>query len=181
MNFSYAHGVSETPLLGETLGACLNRVAAKFGDRDALVSCHQAIRYTYRELHRIVETVARGFISLGVQRARADAGTDEVVIEFSRDVIQKFVCPSCGEEEEKYSPAGKLRLQEASCPKDGNLRTVVSVHSFSGSEDFGYRRLDQLGLPLLDLFVARSTTREIGYIPYGDASLVLGPVLPREI
>jgi hypothetical protein len=57
----------------------------------------------------------------------------------------------------------------------------VSVHSFSGSEDFGYRRLDQLGLPLLDLFVARSTTHEMGYIPYGDASLVLGTVLPREI
>ena len=109
-----------------------------------------------------------------LQRARADAGSDDVVIEFSRDVIQKFVCPSCGGEEEKYAPAGKLLLQEATCPKDGHLRTVVSVHSFSGNEDFGYRRLDQLGLPLLDLFLARSSKREIGYIPYGDASHVLG-------
>jgi adenylyltransferase/sulfurtransferase len=109
-----------------------------------------------------------------LQRARADAGSDDVVIEFSRDVIQKLVCSSCGGEEEMYAPAGKVRLQEATCPKDGHLRTVVSVHGFSGNEDFGYRPLDQLGLPLLDLFVARSSQREIGYIPYGDASQVLG-------
>lgn len=109
-----------------------------------------------------------------LQRVRADVGSNDIVIEFSRDVIQKLVCPSCGGEEEKYAPAGRIRLQEASCPKDGHLRTVVSFHSFSGKEDFGYRRLDQLGLPLLDLFLARSSNREIGYIPCGDGSQVLG-------
>jgi len=109
-----------------------------------------------------------------LQRARADVGSDGVVIEFSRDVIQRLVCPSCGGEQEMYAPAGKVRLQEARCKKDGHLCTVVSIHGFSGSEDFGYRRLDQLGLPLLDLFVARSSKREIGYIPYGDSSQVLG-------
>ena len=109
-----------------------------------------------------------------LERARADTDADDTVIEFSRDVIQKLICPACGEEEEMYAPAGKIRMQEATCPTDGQLRTVVSLHGFSGNEDFGYRRLDQLGLPLLDLFIARSAKREVGYIPYGDATQVLG-------
>jgi molybdopterin/thiamine biosynthesis adenylyltransferase len=130
--------------------------------------------YTVREIVHMSES-SRGLTLVQLlQRARVDAGSDDVVIEFSRDVIHKLVCPSCDGEEEMYAPAGKVRLQEATCPKDGHLRTVVSVHGFSGNEDFGYRRLDQLGLPLLDLFVARSSQREIGYIPYGDASQVLG-------
>ena len=111
-----------------------------------------------------------------LQRARADTGSDDVVLEFSRDVIQKLVCPSCGSEQETYAPAGSIRLQEAACPRDGHLRTVVSIHGYSGEEDFGHRHLDQLGLPLLDLFLARSSHREIGYIPYGDAPQVLGPL-----
>ena len=111
-----------------------------------------------------------------LDRARADLGADDIVIEFSRDVIQKLVCPSCGAEEETYAPAGKIRLHEATCPRDGHLRTVVSIHNFSGKEDFGHRHLDQLGLPALDLFLARSSQREVGYIPYGDAPEVLGPL-----
>src|SRR5258708_6829327 len=35
------------------------------------------------------------------QRAQADLGVNDVVIEFSREVVQKFVCPACGSEETK--------------------------------------------------------------------------------
>jgi fatty-acyl-CoA synthase len=65
---SYVHGSSETPLLGETIGACLNRIASEYEDRDALISLHQDARYTYRELHTIVNRIAKGLIALGVQR-----------------------------------------------------------------------------------------------------------------
>jgi fatty-acyl-CoA synthase len=64
---SYVHGPSTTPLLGETIGACLNRIAAQWGDRDAVISCHQKIRYTYRELLAAVDDAARGLLALGVQ------------------------------------------------------------------------------------------------------------------
>ena len=49
-DMSYAHGTSSTPLLGETIGADLERTVARFGDREALVSVHQGIRLTYAEL-----------------------------------------------------------------------------------------------------------------------------------
>ena len=34
---SYVHGHGSVALLGETIGASLNRAAAQFGDRDALI------------------------------------------------------------------------------------------------------------------------------------------------
>ena len=68
MTPSYIHGPSETPLLGETIGQCLDRVTSAFGDSEALVSCHQDCRWTYRELHHDVEIVARGLMALGIDR-----------------------------------------------------------------------------------------------------------------
>src|SRR5262249_41836807 len=107
-------------------------------------------------------------------RARTDLGGEEVVLEFSRDVIHKFVCPHCRREEMRLAPAGSVAFEAARCPDDGHLRVVETLHSFAGEKDLSGRYLHQLGLPLLDLFVARCGEREIGYIPFGDAEQVLG-------
>ncbi len=64
---SYVHGASGVPLLGETIGQNLDRTAAAFPDRDALVSVHQGIRQTYAEFHAAVEEVARGLLALGIE------------------------------------------------------------------------------------------------------------------
>src|ERR1041384_8720418 len=64
---SYVHGASELPLLGETIGANLDRTSARFPDRDAFVSMHQGLRLTYSEFLAAVEEIARGLLSLGVQ------------------------------------------------------------------------------------------------------------------
>ena len=68
MAVSYVHGASDLALLGETIGACLDRISATYGDCDALVSCYQQVRYTYRQLHAEVERYARGLLALGVGR-----------------------------------------------------------------------------------------------------------------
>jgi fatty-acyl-CoA synthase len=49
VNLSYVHGVG-TPLIANTIGGALNRAAERWGDRDALVACHQQLRYSYLEL-----------------------------------------------------------------------------------------------------------------------------------
>ena len=67
MQLSYVSGPSSQPLLGETLGACLDRIAAAHPDAEALVSCHQSLRYTYQELRIEVERIARGSLALGVE------------------------------------------------------------------------------------------------------------------
>jgi hypothetical protein len=136
--------------------------------------------YTVPDIVHLPETSKELTLQTLLQAAKRDLDCNDVVIEFSRDVLHKFVCPSCGSEEERFAPLGTVRFQEAHCPKDGHLRTVVSIHSFSGQESFGDRRLDQLGLPLFDLYLARTSEREIGYVPYGDAASVLGPLAPEE-
>jgi molybdopterin/thiamine biosynthesis adenylyltransferase len=135
--------------------------------------------YTVPEIVHLTETSQQLTLKQLRERAQSDLGADDVAIEFSRDIVQKFVCPACRAEEEKFAPMGSIRFEAAYCPQDGHLRTVVSLHNYNGSEDFGDRPLNGLGLPLLDLFVARYGDREIGYVPYGDAPAVLG-ALSRE-
>lgn len=57
-SLSYACHTSAAPLLGETIGANLERTAARVPDRPALVSRHQGLRFTYAELDAEVDGVA---------------------------------------------------------------------------------------------------------------------------
>src|SRR5919199_2704687 len=66
-SISYVHGASAVPLLGETIGQNLDRTAASFPDRDALVSVHQGVRLTYAQFQEAVEEVARGLLGLGIE------------------------------------------------------------------------------------------------------------------
>jgi len=63
---SYAHGVGAKPLLGETIGANLERTAARYPDREAIVSCHQRLRLSYAEFDAQVDQLARGLMAAGL-------------------------------------------------------------------------------------------------------------------
>ena len=63
---SYSSGASTVPLLGETIGANLERTVALFGGREALVSCHQNLRFTYTEFNDAVDVLARGLMAKGL-------------------------------------------------------------------------------------------------------------------
>ncbi|WP_225078299.1 MULTISPECIES: AMP-binding protein [unclassified Streptomyces] len=65
---SYAHGTSGTPLLGDTIGANLDRAVAAFGDREALVDVSSGRRWTYAEFGAAVDEVARGLLAKGVAK-----------------------------------------------------------------------------------------------------------------
>jgi len=63
---SYASGVSDVPLLGDTIGGDFDRTAARHGDREALVDCPSGRRWTYRELRVEVDAVAHGLLAAGI-------------------------------------------------------------------------------------------------------------------
>ncbi|MCX5040223.1 linear/branched/unsaturated fatty acid:CoA ligase LbuL [Streptomyces coelicoflavus] len=65
---SYAHGTSTTPLLGDTIGANLDRAIAAHPDREALVDVPSGRRWTYAEFGAAVDEVARGLLAKGVTR-----------------------------------------------------------------------------------------------------------------
>jgi fatty-acyl-CoA synthase len=68
MSRSYAAGPTAPPLLDETIGFNLRRMAERHADRDALVACHQDVRLTYGELDAAVDSVARALMALGLER-----------------------------------------------------------------------------------------------------------------
>ena len=65
---SYTSGISDMPLLGDTIGANLRRTAAEHGARDALIDVPSGRRWTYEELLDDVELLARALLASGVQR-----------------------------------------------------------------------------------------------------------------
>lgn len=130
--------------------------------------------YSVKEIVHLPESSHQLTLRSLRERAQADLEAKDVVIELSRDVIHKFVCPSCHEEEEKFAPVGSIPFADARCARDGHLRSVISVHSYSGVEEIGERRLSELGVPRFDVFTARAGEREIAYLPDGDAREVLG-------
>lgn len=63
---SYVCGTTDTPLLGETLGQFLDRVATTFGDAPALVSPSQRLQFNFSGLREAVDRVARGMLAIGL-------------------------------------------------------------------------------------------------------------------
>ncbi|WP_067449963.1 AMP-binding protein [Actinomadura macra] len=66
MRPAYASGTSAVPLLGDTIGANLDRTVASFADRDALVDRTTGRRWSYDQFAADVDAVALGLHGLGV-------------------------------------------------------------------------------------------------------------------
>jgi len=65
---SYSSGESETPLLGDTIGANFDATVARFGDREALVDRTTGRRWTYAELADDVDALALGLLDKGIAK-----------------------------------------------------------------------------------------------------------------
>ncbi|AKU17941.1 AMP-binding protein [Luteipulveratus mongoliensis] len=65
---SYASGVSDKPLLGDTIGANLARTVERYADREALVDVPTGRRWTYAELLADVDTLAKGLVAQGISK-----------------------------------------------------------------------------------------------------------------
>ena len=65
---SYLHGASETPLLGETIGANLRRTVARWPDRDALVVRSQGFRASYQEFWNLTTQLALALLARGIAK-----------------------------------------------------------------------------------------------------------------
>jgi adenylyltransferase/sulfurtransferase len=130
--------------------------------------------YTIPEMVRLTEPSASWTLMSLWERACQDLGTPESVLEFSREIIWRLVCPHCGAIEERFAPVGSVTYEEGVCPHDGRRMVVETIHRFTGTESWGVRRINEVGLPLFDVVVARSAVREIGYLMEGDRDAVLG-------
>jgi fatty-acyl-CoA synthase len=123
---SYVHGVGSVPLLSETVGGALDRAAERFGDRDAVVSCHQRIRYSYRELLAHANRAARALLALGVERG------DRVGIWSPNSVewmVVQYAAAKAGAILVNVNPAYRLRELEYALNQSG-VSVLIAARRF---------------------------------------------------
>lgn len=65
---SYASGTSDKPLLGMTIGEAFDQTVSLHADREAIISIHQNMRLTYRQLSEQVNMAAKALMALGLQK-----------------------------------------------------------------------------------------------------------------
>src|SRR4051794_14976001 len=85
---SYSHGVSNTPILGETIAQNFDRACVNFAANDAIVGLHENKRLTYAQLHAEVVRAARALIALGIDKGErvgiwATNRTEWTIVQFA--------------------------------------------------------------------------------------------------
>jgi len=123
---SYVHGSSATPLLGHTIGESLNRAASACGDSDALISCHQRVRYTYAALLQETDRAARALIHLGVERGDrvgiwSPNGAEWVVCQLAAAKVGAILV--------NINPAYRLRELEFALNQSG-VKVLITARAF---------------------------------------------------
>lgn len=71
VRLSYAYGTSNQPLLGMTIGEKFDQACQQYADQDALVSVHQNVRLTYKQLQQQVNAFACSLLKLGFKKVTA--------------------------------------------------------------------------------------------------------------
>ena len=142
---SYSHGVSSQALIGETIGENLRRVAARFGDREAMVDVPSGRRWTYRQLDADTDTLARGLLAAGI-------GTGERVGIWSPNcpewVLLQYATAKMGAILVNINPAYRTH-ELAYVLRQAGIKLLVSAESFKTSDYramVGEVRGDQPGL-----------------------------------
>jgi fatty-acyl-CoA synthase len=123
---SYVQGPGVVPLLDETIGGALNRVARQHPSRDALVSCHQNLRYTYSELLREVDRAARALLALGLERGERIGIWSPNRAEW---LITQYAAAKAGAILVNINPAYRVRELEYALNQSG-IRILVAARAF---------------------------------------------------
>ena len=127
---SYVHGASAQSLLGDTVGGLLDRIAAAYPERPALVARAQGVRLSYRQFHAAVERVAAGLLALGLARG------DRVGIwapNRAEWIVLQFAAPTAGLILVNINPAYRTHELEYSLNKVG-CRALVLPRRFKTSQ-----------------------------------------------
>jgi fatty-acyl-CoA synthase len=130
---SLVRGADAPPLLEITIGEALLEAARKWPDAEALVSVHQGIRWTWRELARRSDELAAGFLALGLEPG------DRVGIwapNCAEWTLVQFATARAGLILVNINPAYRLSEVEYTLRKVG-VKCLVSAKAFKTSDYVG--------------------------------------------
>src|SRR5262249_3952426 len=117
-------------LLGETIGANLERTTAGTPDADALVSCHQNLRYTYAEFNDAVDRLATAMLGAGLEQGDRVGVWSPNRAEWA---LTQFATAKLGAILANINPAYRLSELEYALGKSG-CRWIVAAPELKGSD-----------------------------------------------
>ena len=186
---SYVHGATDVPLLGETLGANLDRTAARVPDSPALIVRSQGVRWTYRDLVERADAFATGLLALGLRRG------DRVAIwslNNSEWVVAQFGTAKAGMVLVNINPAYRVSELEFALNAVG-CRALITATRFKTSDYIGLLtelapelagsepgRLRAARLPVLE-WVIQIGGASPGTLPFSDVAARATPEARAEL
>ncbi|MGN6782267.1 MAG: AMP-binding protein, partial [Marmoricola sp.] len=171
---SYAAGETDTTLLEQTIGANFEATVAAHGDREALVERATGRRWTYAELDRDVDLVARGLIGAGV------AVGDRVGIwapNCAEWTVVQYATAKIGAILVNVNPAYRTH-ELAYAVNQSGMRMLFSAEAFKGSDYRAMVEEVRPQCPALDAVVYVSTSDWDQLVSQGEG-LPAGAVAER--
>jgi fatty-acyl-CoA synthase len=174
---SYSCGASSTPIIYETIGNYLDEVAAQYPDTEALVVCHQDIRWTYAEFNQKVDELAAGLLQLRIKPG------DRVGIWGLNSyewVLTQMATAKIGAILVCINPAYRLFELEYALNKSG-CRAIISAEQFKSSKylEMLYAlapslkmcppgKLRSVKLPKLEMVIRMGEDKSPGMLNFSD-------------
>ena len=174
---SYVNGVSDQPLIYETIGELVDTAVERWADREALVVCHQNIRLTYRQLGAQVDALAAGLLALGLERG------DRIGIwspNYAEWLVTQLATAKAGLILVNINPAYRLAELEYALNKVG-CRALITAAQFKTSDylamlatlapelnDCAPGRLHAAKLPGLEILIRLGYEKTPGFYNYHE-------------
>ncbi len=163
---SYFHAITDKPLLRETIGACFDRIAERFGDRDGLIVRHQDVRWSYAEYRAQVDRFAAGLLALGIGKGDRVGMWAPNCFEWC---LTQFATAKIGAILVCINPAYRTYELEFALNKAGCV-ALVTAQQYLSSNYTGMLRelLDAAKLPHLKHVIATGDVPPAGMLRFGD-------------
>jgi fatty-acyl-CoA synthase len=174
---SYFCGASSDPIIYETIGNFFEGVVAMYPDSEAIVACHQDVRWTYAEFNKRIDDLAAGLLKLGIKTG------DRVGVwgpNSSEWVVTQMATAKIGAILVNINPAYRLYELEYAMNKSG-CRAIVSAEQFKSSKylEMLYALAPELNtcepgqlkaekLPDLDIVIRMGDARSPGMFNFPD-------------
>jgi fatty-acyl-CoA synthase len=174
---SYVCGVSEAPLLYQTIGQALGQTVERHGGRPALISLHQGVRLTYSELAAAVDDFAAGLLALDLKRGERIGIWSPNNSEW---VIAQLATARIGLILVNINPAYRVSELDYVLNKVG-CRALILAKTFKTSDYIGMvRSLGAEKLPLLEEAIVISDEPVEGFRQFSDISNLATAELRRR-
>jgi fatty-acyl-CoA synthase len=180
---SYTCGASEQPIIYETIGNYFEGVVERHAESEALVVCHQGVRWNYAEFNRRIDELAAGLLALGIRPGERVGVWGPNSSEW---VLTQMATAKIGAILVNINPAYRLYELEYALASSG-CRAIVSDEAFKSSRYLEMLRslapeldtckpgkLQAEKLPELDIVIRMGSESSPGMFSFDDVCTMGG-------